>query len=161
MIACVLLYPLVQTVVYSFMNSSGKKFVGLKNYTELFGDPDFKDILINNALWVLIVPAGTVVIGLLIATLSNQIGPRREKFFKSLIFMPMAISFVSAATIWRFMYVYVAPGRPEIGLFNAVLSAMGFSTQPWLNINHHHLAASRIFNGDDFIGNQGSSRRNH
>ena len=139
LLLAVLIYPLVQTFIYSFMNASGKKFVGTKNYVDLFTDPDFFDILINNFLWVAIVPAGTVFIGLLIAVLTNQVGPRREKIFKSLIFMPMSISFVSAATIWKFMYEFVPPGRPEIGLFNRIMTALGLEAQPWMNISDYRL----------------------
>lgn len=139
LLSLILIIPLIQTIVYSFMNSSGKKFVGFDNYIELFTDPQFIDILINNFLWVAIVPAFTVAAGLLVATLTNQVGPTREKIFKSLIFMPMSISFVSAATIWSFIYVDVPPGRPEIGLLNRIVTALGGEAQPWLLITDFRL----------------------
>lgn len=139
LLIAVLVYPLIQTFLYSFMNSSGKKWVGLENYVELITDPTFIDILINNFLWIAFVPAATVVIGLLVATLTNQVGPTREKIFKSLIFMPMSISFISAATIWSFIYVNVPPGRPEIGLLNRLVIAFGGTPQPWMNISDYRL----------------------
>lgn len=135
LVILVLLLPMFQTIIWSFMNDDGKKFVGLENYAELFGSAEFISILINNFLWIAVVPAVTVSLGVLFATLGNQVGPTREKILKSLIFMPMTISFVSASTIWSYMYVYVPPGRPEIGLLNNIANALGFESQPWLQID--------------------------
>lgn len=119
--------PLIQTAVWSFMELKGRKqeWVGFENYIELFTDPTFLGILLNNFLWILVVPAITVTIGTLVAQLSNNVGPRREKIFKSLIFMPMSISFVAAATIWAYLYAYSAPGRPVIGLAQTVIQGFG------------------------------------
>lgn len=139
LVIIVLLIPLIQTLVLSFMNKSGKKWVGFKNYIDLFTSSEFLSILLNNFLWVAFVPAVTVAAGLLFATLTNQIGPTREKIFKSLVFMPMSISFVSAATIWSFIYLYVPPGRPEIGLLNAVVTSLGGEAQPWLTMDSGRL----------------------
>lgn len=135
LVILVLVLPILQTIVWSFMDDRVKEYVGLENYVNLFTDPDFLGVLLNNFLWVLVVPAITVAIGTAVATLSNQVGPTREKIFKSLIFMPMSISFVAAATIWSFSYAYVPPGRPEIGILNSVLSASGLETQPWLTLD--------------------------
>ena len=127
--------PLIQTLIWSFMDGGSRKFVGFDNYIELFTSADFLGILLNNFLWIVFVPAITVGIGLMIATLTNQVGPTREKIFKSLIFMPMAISFISAATIWRFLYTYQPEGRPVIGLLNAIVESFGGTSQPWLTID--------------------------
>ncbi len=135
----ILLVPLIQTVVLSFMNSSSKKFIGFENYLDLFGDPSVLSILFNNFLWIAIVPAATVAIGLLVATLTNGVGPTREKVFKSLIFMPMAISFISAATIWAFIYVFSPEGRPQIGLLNAIVTLFGGEPQPWMLVSDFRL----------------------
>lgn len=139
LLIAVLVAPLIQTFIFSFMNSSGRKFVGLENYFDLFTDPSFLSILLNNFLWVAIVPAATVAAGLLVATLSNGVGPTREKIFKSLIFMPMSISFISAATIWSFIYVNAPPGRPQIGLLNAIVEFFGGEPQPWMLISDFRL----------------------
>ncbi len=139
LVILVLLVPLIQTIVWSFTNKRGNEWVGLENYVELFTDPDFLGILLNNFLWVLVVPAITVAVGTAVAALGNNVGPKREKIFKSLIFMPMAISFVAASTIWAYMYVYVAPGRPEIGILNAVRTTAGLESQPWLQIDEFRL----------------------
>ncbi len=135
----VLLLPLIQTVIFSFYNANSRVFVGFENYIDLFTDQRFLGILLNNFLWVAFVPAATVAVGLLVASLTNQVGPTREKIFKSLIFMPMAISFVSAATIWSFLYVNVPPGRPQIGLLNALVEVFGGEPQPWMLISDWRL----------------------
>ena len=72
--------------------------------------------------------------GLGIAQFANNVGPRAEKVYKSIIFMPMAISFVSAATIWRLIYAYLPEGQKQVGLLNAVWVALGGSPQTWLQI---------------------------
>lgn len=131
----VLVVPLFQTLIWSVMDDKGKKFVGMQNFIDLFSSADFLGILLNNFLWIAVVPAVTVSLGVLFATLGNQVGPTREKVLKSLIFMPMTISFVSASTIWAYMYTYVAPGRPEIGLLNAIWTSLGGERQIWLQID--------------------------
>ena len=164
LVILVLVAPLVQTVIWSFKSDNVKEWVGGKNYVEIFTDevkPDkveakkeegavfvtddrilddrFMDILLNNFLWVLVVPAATVVVGTATATLTNQVGAKRERVFKSLIFMPMAISFVAASTIWAYFYSYVPPGRPEVGLLNALVKLFGGEAQPWLTIDKGRL----------------------
>ena len=139
LVILVLIVPLLQTVVWSFMDDRVKAWVGFKNYVDLFTDKRFLGILLNNFLWVLVVPAITVAIGTAVATLTNQVGPTRERIFKSLIFMPMAISFVAAATIWSYFYSYVPPGRPEVGMLNAVMKWIGFEAQPWLTMDQGRL----------------------
>ncbi len=139
LVILVLIAPLFQTVIWSFKSDNVKEWVGFKNYVDLFTDERFLGILLNNFLWVLVVPAITVASGTAAATLSNQVGPNRERIFKSLIFMPMAISFVAASTIWAYFYAYVPPGRPEIGLLNALIIAMGFDAQPWLTMDQGRL----------------------
>ena len=135
----VLVLPLLQTVVWSFMDDKVKTFVGLENYVTLFTSPDFLSILLNNFLWVLVVPAVTVSLGVLFANLGNQVGPTREKIFKSLIFMPMTISFVSASTIWGYLYTNPAAGRPKIGLLSAVVEFFGGEPQNWLQLDQGRL----------------------
>jgi len=97
-----LIYPAIRTVVLSLANSDSTAFVGLKNYTDLLGSSDFvQGALFNTLLWMIVVPAVTVAFGLGVAVLADRLQPRAEKLAKSLIFLPMAISMVGAATIWR------------------------------------------------------------
>lgn len=135
LIVLVSIIPLIQTIVLSFMDNPGKNFVGFDNYVNLFTDKEFGGILLNNFLWVAFVPALTVGAGLLFATLTNNVGPTREKIFKSVIFMPMAISFVSAATMWSLAYNYASPGRPQVGMLNAIMEALHLTPQPWMLVD--------------------------
>ena len=139
LVILVLVVPLFQTIIWSFKDDRAQEWVHFDNYKALFTDERFLGILLNNFLWVLVVPAITVAIGTAVATLSNQVGPTRERIFKSLIFMPMSISFVAASTIWSYFYAYVPPGRPEVGLLNALVKLFGFDAQPWMTMDQGRL----------------------
>jgi alpha-glucoside transport system permease protein len=134
-----LVYPAVRTIVFSFANNDSTKFIGIKNYTDLLGSPDFvSGALLNTLLWMIVVPALTVVFGLAVAVLADRLQPRAEKLTKSLIFLPMAISLVGAATIWRFVYASTPAGTPQIGLLNAILAGFGIDPVSWLQISQAH-----------------------
>lgn len=136
LIALFLVYPAIRTIYLSFFNATGQRFIGLDNYASLFGSGDFITVLLNNLLWILIVPASAVAIGLAVAIFSDRVGPIREKIFKSTIFLPMAISFVAAATIWRFVYSYNPPGQAQVGLLNAIWTSVTNSDPvPWLTVD--------------------------
>jgi alpha-glucoside transport system permease protein len=86
--------------------------------------------LINNLWWILVVTALATAMGLIIAVLADR--ARGENIAKSLIFLPMAISFIGAGIIWRFMYVTRNPSRPQTGLLNAIWVGLGeLSNSPW------------------------------
>ncbi len=127
-----LVYPAVRTIVISFFDKRGENFIGIDNYTSLFGDSAFHNTILNTLLWLLIVPAFAVATGLLVAVLADRLGPKAEKGTKSLIFLPMAISMVGASTIFRFVYEWRPAGDPQIGLLNAVWTALGGEPQVWL-----------------------------
>jgi len=129
-----LIYPTVQTIYYSFLDDESTTWVGLQNYQDVLGDPDFRETLFNNFLWILIVPAVTVALGLMVAVLADKLSDRWEKTSKSVIFLPMAISFVGAATIWRFVYD-AKVGDAQIGLQNAIVTALGFDPVSWLQLD--------------------------
>ena len=99
-----LVYPAVLTVINSFKDNFSRNWVGVANYRSLFGSHAFRETLFNTLLWILIVPAACVVVGLAVAVLADRLGPRGEKTAKTVIFLPMAISLVGAATVWRFIY---------------------------------------------------------
>ena len=138
-IALFLVYPAIQTIVYSFANRDSTAWVGLDNYSELLGSPAFQQTLLNTLLWIAIVPASTVVLGLAIAVLADRLRPRSEKLTKTIIFLPMAISMVGAATIWRFVYEARPAGQPQIGLQNAIVTGLGFDPVVWLQQERLHL----------------------
>jgi alpha-glucoside transport system permease protein len=126
-IAVYLIYPAIVTVQYSFANEDSTAYVGLSNYKDLLTDNSFLQVLFNNVLWIIIVPAMTVVLGLGVAVLADRLRPRGEKSAKTFIFLPMAISMVGAATIWRTVYDYQPEGAPQTGILNAIL---GFFNKP-------------------------------
>jgi alpha-glucoside transport system permease protein len=130
-----LIYPAVRTVILSFANATSTAWVGLENYTDLLTSRDFQITLGNTLLWIAVVPAVTVVLGLGVATLADRLGPQGEKLTKSAIFLPLAISGVGAATIWRFIYEARPAGEPQIGLLNAVWTAFGFDPVAWLTVD--------------------------
>ena len=138
LIGAFLILPALQSIRLSFMEEAidgSTKWVGVTNYTGLFKDEKFHNMLGNNALWVIVAPLVTVSFGLLIAQLANQVKPRLESIIKSTIFMPMTISFVSAASIWRLQFAYAPDGQPQVGLFNAVWTALGGHAQTWMQID--------------------------
>lgn len=130
-----LVYPAVTTIITSFADRNGEGFVGLANYTSLFGDPAFRTTLVNTLLWLLIVPVSAVVLGLLVAVLADRLSARWENVSKSLIFLPMAISMVAASTIWNFIYYYKPPGVEQIGLLNALWVGLGGEPAVWLQLS--------------------------
>lgn len=125
-----LVYPAVSTISLSFQNRDSSAFVGLQNYINAFTDSDFLLIFRNNILWMITVTFFSVAFGLLIAVLADRV--KTESIIKSLIFMPMAISSVGASVIWRFVYYYQPPGRDQIGLLNAVRTALGGDPVAWI-----------------------------
>lgn len=135
LIAVLLLYPTVQTIVYSFANKDSSAWVGLDNYRAIFGDGGFWSALLNNLLWILIVPILTVAFGLAVAVLADKLSSTGERIAKSFIFLPMSISFVGAATIWGLIYAYNTPGSPQTGLLNAIVVSLGGEPQAWYQID--------------------------
>lgn len=116
-----LVYPVVGSFWRSLYNRAGDEFVGFGNYTQMFSEEGFRTALMNNLLWVLIVPATATFLGLLVAQLTDRLS--WGNIAKSLIFMPMAISFVGASLIWKFVYA----NNPDVGIINAVRDAMGMA----------------------------------
>ena len=125
-----LLYPAILTIIQSLRGRSGEASFSLDNYTAMFTQPELLLVLRNTAAWVILVPFLATGIGLLYAILIDR--ARGEAFAKALIFLPMAISMVGAGIIWKFVYQYKQTSRPQIGLLNGLLKALGFETQQFL-----------------------------
>ncbi len=126
-----LVYPTLRTLVMSFMNADSTEFVGLDNYVWSFTIPEILIVLRNTAIWVLVVPILSTLLGLAIAYMTDRM--KRPGIVKSLIFLPMAISFVGAGVIWKFVYNFQPNlNKPDIGLFSAVSKALGFTPPNWL-----------------------------
>jgi alpha-glucoside transport system permease protein len=137
LIGLFVIWPTLQSIRLSFMEEAldgSTTWIGFQNFRDLFAEDYFASMLINNLMWIAIVPILTVSLGLAIAQLANNVGPRQEKILKSIFFMPMTISFVSAAVIWRYIYAYSPEGGEQIGLFNAIWTALGGEPQTWFQI---------------------------
>jgi alpha-glucoside transport system permease protein len=104
-------------------------FVGLANYGATFTEDLLQVAIRNNVLWVIFGSTLSVVFGLLVAVLADR--SRFERVAKSLIFLPMAISFVGAGVIWNFMYEVRPAEQPQIGVLNAIVVALGGNPHPW------------------------------
>ncbi len=131
-----LIYPFFDTIRASFYADrfvdGERPFVGLDNYASILTDSDTWSSLWNNVLWMIFVPVGAVVVGLIVAVLADRITAKWENVTKSLIFLPMAISFVGASAIWILIYQIEPASRAQTGLLNAALTGMGFDAFDWL-----------------------------
>jgi alpha-glucoside transport system permease protein len=132
LIGLMLLYPAVQTINYSFANADATEYVGLENYRTVLGSETFHSAILNNVLWLIIVPAVTVCFGVVVAVLADKLTTTGEKVTKSIIFLPMAISFVGASTIWLLVYQYDPANESATGLLNAIWRGLGGDPQTWL-----------------------------
>jgi alpha-glucoside transport system permease protein len=131
-IAWFLFIPVIRTLILSFQNDISNAWVGFANYIFAFTDRVMLDAFRNNLLWLVFGTFFSVSLGLVIAVLADR--SRYETVYKVLIFLPMAISFVGAGVIWKFIYAYqgLGVGIQEIGLLNGIVVAMGGTAQPWL-----------------------------
>ncbi|MEO0357826.1 MAG: sugar ABC transporter permease [Pseudomonadota bacterium] len=129
-----LAYPVVETFRLSLTDrTQDGAFVGLDNYRAMFTEPKFWEALRNNMMWLIVVPAMSTAFGLLAAQLTDRI--KWGSLAKSLIFMPMAISFVGAAVIWKLVYDARPDGTEQIGVLNALFIWFGGGEpQQWLTV---------------------------
>jgi alpha-glucoside transport system permease protein len=131
LLAIGLIYPSIQTFIQAFMNSRGNRFVGLENFTWIFTQATGIRVVLNTIVWVLIAPILSTIFGLAYAVFIDK--SRGEKFFKVLVFMPVAISFVGASIIWRFVYTARPEGQEQIGLLNQIVVWLGGSPVDFLS----------------------------
>jgi alpha-glucoside transport system permease protein len=138
-----IIYPTFNTVALSFMDKNSTHSASqscvtnepcwgiFENYRYALTNPEMLIALRNNAMWLILMVPGTVIVGLLFAILSDRIS--YESFAKSIIFMPMAISFIGAGIIWRFVYYIETGSAPQIGLLNGIIVSMGGSPVAFLS----------------------------
>lgn len=127
-----LVYPLFETFRLSFYDSTGDVFVGLANYRWVLVDQGFLITIRNNFMWLVVVPTFATALGLVVAVLADRVW--WGGFAKSMVFMPMAISFVGASVIWKFVYDFRGPDAEQIGILNAIVMGMGFEPQAWVTV---------------------------
>lgn len=147
-----LVYPALRTIWRSLYDAAGTTFIGLGNYADIFTSDDQLVVLRNTVLWVLVTPFVATVVGLVYAILVD--GAKGEAAAKALIFLPMAISFVGASIIWKFMYEYrfydpaVANNPRQIGFINQIIVWLGGTPQNFLlnsPLNNFFLIAVMIW----------------
>ncbi|KAA9089893.1 carbohydrate ABC transporter permease [Microbacterium radiodurans] len=130
-----LIVPAIQTTGQAFFNRNGQEFVGLENFIWIFTQPQGLRVVLNTIVWVVITPVVSTIAGLAYAYFIDK--ARGEKYFKILVFLPMAISFVGASIIWRFMYTVRPAGQEQIGFLNQVIVWLGgqpinfLALEPW------------------------------
>ncbi|ANK90257.1 MULTISPECIES: carbohydrate ABC transporter permease [Rhizobium] len=127
-----LVYPVVATFILSFYDRTGQQFVGVANYKWAIGDREFRQSIFNNILWLAVVPAACTFFGLVIAVMTDRIW--WGNIAKSIVFMPMAISFVGASVIWKFIYEYRGGNDVQIGLLNAIVQLFGGTPEVWISV---------------------------
>jgi multiple sugar transport system permease protein len=122
------IYPFIASLIYSFSVYNGvtaSKFVGLKNYIQLFQDPKFYTALYNTFYYAIIaVPLG-IVLGVLVALLLNQ-PIKFLSFFRTAIYIPVIVPTVAVSILWIWLL------NPEVGLINWLLSLFGIKGPGWL-----------------------------
>jgi alpha-glucoside transport system permease protein len=124
-----LIYPAIRTTLLSFTDNKGE-WAGLDNFAWMFTQPAALITLGNTIIWVVVAPLVSTAIGLAYAVFIDK--SRGEKYFKALVFMPMAISFVGAGIIWRFVYDFRSGGADQIGLLNQIVVWFGGTPVQWL-----------------------------
>jgi alpha-glucoside transport system permease protein len=123
-----LIIPAIRTLLFSFKGASNPSpnWVGWANYSWVWNDPDIHVVLRNTVLWIAIAPAVATGAGLGLAVLIDKM--KRESIPKSLIFAPMAVSFVGASIIWGLVYQH-----DQTGLLSAIVKDLGWKNPPfWL-----------------------------
>ena len=137
------IYPALGTFRLSLLNSNSRASAAtdcianqpcwgvFENYRYALTNPDMLTALRNNALWLLVMVPGTVIIGLVFALLADRV--KYESLAKAVIFMPMAISFIGAGVIWRFVYYIETGSGAQIGLLDAIISGFGGKPVAWLS----------------------------
>ncbi len=127
-----LVYPAVSTIVASFFSNDGSKFVGLANFAWIFsGGSQGLVAVINSIAWVVIAPIVATGIGLAYAVFIDR--SRGEKVFKTLVFLPVAISLVGASIIFKFFFDYQQGA--QIGLLNQIVVDFGGTPVNWLQVS--------------------------
>jgi alpha-glucoside transport system permease protein len=128
-----LVYPVINTILISFKDAQSQSFVGLDNFKFVFTDESMLRAIRNTLGWMILVPAAAVSIGLAFATLADRLR-RGEAVAKSIIFLPMAISFAGASITWRLIYSFRPAGfGSNIGLLNGIMLGLGQNPVDWLS----------------------------
>ena len=140
-----LIAPAFRTLYGSTLDANQEVSVGWDNYAWIFETQ--QGVLVNTILWIIIAPIASTALGLTLALLLDRM--RRESVAKSLIFMPMAISFVGASIIWGLVYEYREPSKEQVGLLSQVVMWLGVDDPPnwilWEPFNNYLLMVIMVW----------------
>ncbi|MEU3744680.1 MULTISPECIES: carbohydrate ABC transporter permease [Streptomyces] len=125
-----LLLPGLRTLALSFTENGGDSWAGFDNYVWMVTDPRALVALRNTLAWVVLVPSLATSVGLLYA--AAVVRSRFRAFALLLVLTPMAISFVGAGVVWKFVYAYRPAEAGQIGLLNQLVVAFGGEPRQWL-----------------------------
>lgn len=125
-------YPVCYLFYRSLMGgnliTNNPKFVGLENYQALFTSDDFREVLLNTAIYTLITVVMTMILAVLIAAwLNSKRHPRLNQWVQTCLFTPHIISVVSVSTLFLWLM------DSKNGFFNAVFNALGLGSFPFLS----------------------------
>ncbi len=130
LMAIILIYPMLETIVSAFRNAQGSSWAGLSNFGWAFSGT-MLDVLGNNLIWLIVFPLGTLILAVIVAVLFDKV--RYERFAMTLVVLPTAISFAAGSIIWRQIYEYQTPGSAQTGLLNALWTLIpGNKPVAWL-----------------------------
>lgn len=138
-----IIYPTIGTIQLSLLDAHSQNSAAIscaasgpcwgifENYRYALTNSEMLTALRNNALWLLVMVPATVIIGLVFAILADRVS--YESLAKAIIFMPMAISFIGAGVIWRFVYYIETGSGAQIGLLDAIIVGFGGKPVAWLS----------------------------
>lgn len=143
-------YPLLNTVYISFheWNLVGAKrsWVGFENYRTLLTSPDFRGILLQSGLYVLLALVGNFLLPVGLALLTLQVGEREGEVYQSLLFAPTVVAVSVGSLVWLWFYL------PAGGVFNSLLAQLGLPPQPWLSSSAMALPAVSLVAAWKYLG---------
>ncbi|MGH3649300.1 MAG: carbohydrate ABC transporter permease, partial [Acidimicrobiia bacterium] len=123
-LAGLVVWPAIQTVIDSFYDAAGQNFVGFDNYVGMFRFERMQIAIRNSIIWVVVFPVVVTTIGLILAVLSEKVKWRTA--FRLILFMPAAVAILSSGIIWRIMY----DTDPNLGSINAVINISASLVNP-------------------------------
>ncbi len=128
-ILIVMIYPLLQSFWYSltnfyFLDNSPPKFIGLKNYIDLFSDPNFLLAFKNSLFFIILYVPLMIALSVVIAALLDT-GISMVPFYRTLIFIPVCVGLTMATLMWIWIL------NPD-GLLDTILKIFHIHTIQWL-----------------------------
>ena len=124
LLGALVVYPIFYSIVRSLFDETGDAFVGIRNYRTMFESEATLTAIKNTLIWVVFAPSIVTALGLVFAVMTERI--KWSTAFKVVIFMPMAVSFLSAGVTWRLIY----EEDPELGLANAAAQGVANVFRP-------------------------------